>query len=406
MPNQTQNPTLEDIIGYYEPRGLLAHPNLVRNFSEKIKGTPQEIPLEQIKRYISQLLVWPLIEIYHLWNKSSSQPLTMDEKAKIEELRTKYKSLSAGEDAKAVLAHLDVGQYYNIRFLNPFSVSKPELIIIVLSVMCEPLEDHIKKTHLSHAKVVHDAQMGGTIYVTGTSKDKAAQIAIQAQGPLYSFLQRSFICVDKNSNPVLFMDNVEGGIPYFKKLGHWRGLNEALKQQERPNKIHEVYLAMAVAMYMAKQLGIEVIIPRDFELIELSRLLGMREKSIFSYEQGHWKIGLHSKRKNKGVYTHSLYRGTAKNHQGHQLRHLYFSPFPFENPQDMLDEIKRFQQEIMEANFGRRSRLVQGTYEKLNILTSLNDIVQAYPLTPQYIKEDANTLAQSVLGTLSPLMGR
>ena len=404
-------PTLDDIVQHYRTRGLIAHEHVVRELSPKIQKLQAEIPFDEIKKFVALLTVWPLVEIYKITRSSITTDLGRDERAKIEELRSKYKLVSSSEDIQKVLAHLDVLNEFDIQFINPYSYPKNKFLDTVLSVMCEPLQDHIKQTHQSHTKLLHDAQLGGTVYTVG--KDLINKLsnyidsgATGDKQSAYSFLQRSFICVDKDLELVLFMDNVEGGVPYFKSLEHWRGFNEKETERMYPNRIHEIYIALGAAMYLAERLGIPYVVPRDFELVELARFLGMGEKSVFSEKQGHVKIGFHSETPKTGVYTHSLYRNKVKNHTGIQIRQVYLESFPFLSPEAMFDELGNLDSDINASNLHRRKKATPKTYEKLNTLQALNDIIQNHPYTPEYIKEESKNITQSTTQRISPLLSK
>ncbi len=294
---------------------------------------------------------------------------------------------------------------FSIEFLNPYSFSKSYLINTVLSVMCEPLKSHIGQTWESHIKIVHDAQMGGSIYAIGsplrTEPDK--HIRALPGFPLYSFLQRSFVCLNKDHEPVLFMDNIEGGHPYFNNLNHWRGFYEHNKEQCPPNRMYKVFFALGAAIYIAGQLGIKQIVPRDFELVELTKLLGIGEKSVFSKDQGHWKIGLHSEKIKTGVYVHSLYRGGAKNRMGHQIRHPVLERPPYDTPQDFLDQQRDLSHIIKGSNEGRKSKRAPKTNERMNTLEALSKIVQGHPMSSTYLRNAAKSEYESMLSYREPI---
>ena len=357
--NSVTVPPLEEIVDFYEDRGSLAFKDLVRVVAERVKITPIEINPDKIQAYTSQLMVWPLIETYYLWQKSLDKPLAGEELAKLGELGMKQNALAVSDDSKRVMENLDIAGNFQVKFLNPYNHTREEFLSIVLSVMCEPLEKHVRRTRMGRTKILHDAQMGGTIYLTGNDT-KNPKVQYKNGGstgfrtPAYSFLQRSFVCVDRKSQPFLFMDNIEGGAPYFKRLDHWRGMDESLENQIYPNRIHEAFFGLAAAMHMASQLGLSYIVPRDYELIELARLLGVRERRVF-LKDSEWKIGLKSESTYNGVYTHSLYRGIG-NHDGHQLRHPVMDIFPYSDQEHMFTEIKRLEAEIVTENWDRRTK--------------------------------------------------
>ena len=231
--------------------------------------------------------------------------------------------------------------------------------------------------------MLHDAQMGGSIYVVGENMLKP-QSNTYVEGligtPKYSFMCRMFTCVSENKEPVLFMDALESGNPAFNSLNHWRGYDENERFIINPNRINEVYYAVAAAMYVADALDINTVVPRDFELVELSRNLGLTEKRIFSRDQDFLKIGLHSKKKNSGVYTHSLYRKEGKNFDGHQLRFSTLPRFAYDTAGKMIDELEKLSSVIISSNDGRR-KMVSRTLERFDAVLALNNLVQEFALT-------------------------
>jgi len=405
--SQTAVPPLEEILDFYKKKDILAFEDEVRVMAERIRMAPTEIDPSKIQIYASQLMVWPLIETYYLWQKSLDKQLAGEELAKLDELGMKQSALIVSDDSRKLMQNLNVDGNFRIRFLNPYQYSRDEFISIVLSVMCGPLEKHVRRTRMGNTKILHDAQMGGTVYIAGDDL-KNPKVAYQNTGsttlrtPAYSFLQRSFVCIDRKSQPFLFMDNVEGGCPYFRRLDHWRGMDEDSQNQVYPNRIQEAFFGLAAAMNMASQLGLAYVVPRDFELVELARLLGVRERRVF-LKDSEWKIGLKSETPYTGVYTHSLYRGNG-NHDGHQLRHPIMDIFPYSDPEQMIAQIKRLEAEIVTENWDRRTKATPKTFERLKMMSALNDIIQAYPLMPKYIQDSSLTATTNALRVVGPLI--
>lgn len=392
-------PTLEEIIDYYRSRNLLAHEGAVMNIAQKIKTLPVSVPFEEIQKFTALLTIWPLIEIYRLHQKSVTSDLNGNERERLEQLAAKYNSLSQGDDRNQVIDYLLSDKKFPVQFLNPYALSANYILKRVLSVKCDPLEGHLKGTKMSRMKIVHDTEMGGTLYVLGKPKEDGLSEAVQQiridNAALYSFMQRSFICVNKENELVMFMDNMEGGFPFFKDLDHWRGYGEDGRlSSDAVNRIHEVYCAVAAIMYLAERLGIRYVIPRDFELVQLSRQLGLPERKVFSKEQGHWKIGLHSQKRYTGVYVHSLYRGN-KNRDGHQLRHPVLDMFPYTAPQEMLDQLRDISIYIIGSNENRRI-LFPKTKERIATLRALNNLIQDHPLTTPYARTKAQEIVTDI----------
>lgn len=401
-------PSLDEIIQHYQQKGLLAHEEAIRTMSERLRYIPVNVPLEDTMQNVSLLQVWPLIEKYKIFEKSITKDLTREDRDKLEQLDKKYNKLKTSEDIVKVSEHLHE-QRLDIQFINPFIIPKYNAVNNVLStrVGCEPLDEHIKHTHLSKTKIFHDMQMGGSIYVMGKPWDVGQYATfVSADGSKfsnspYSFLQRSFICMNHKSEPIIFMDSIEGGYPYFNHLDDWRGIsntNDIITNKD--NKIHEVYFAIGSIMHIAEKLDIKNIILRDSELTELGRILGVGEITVFSKEQDHWKIGLHSEKSKTGVYTHSLYRGKNKNGEGQQLRHLVLEVFPYKNPDRMLSELADQSRYITESNSGRRNP-VPKTNERMDTLKALNTIISEHPLATPYVREMANVQLQSALYKLN-----
>jgi hypothetical protein len=400
-------PALDEIIDSYDAKELIAFREIAMDMGAKVKETREKIGQADIRHYVSQLMVWPLIETYFLWRKSINKQLASEEVSKIEELRQKQNALGVSDDTQQVARGIGSDEEFSIRFLNPYSLDREEFVRIVLSVKCDPLDVHIKRTTQSLMKIVHDSQMGGTIYIVG--KDlKNPKVEYSDSGSVgntssaYSFLQRSFVCIDKGSKRFLFMDNIEGGCPYFGSLQHWRGWDDKMETRPYRDRVKEVFFAMASAMHMASVLGLDYIVPRDFELVEMARLLGIREKRVF--EKGnHWKVGLHSEKAYTGVYTHSLYRGTSNN-QGHQVRHPVMQLFPFKSPDEMMGEMNRIEAQIVTENWDRKTKMTSKTFERLNMMSALNDVIQAYPLSPQHITEQSGQAYARTLRTINHLL--
>ncbi len=248
-------------------------------------------------------------------------------------------------------------------------------------------------------KILHDAQMGGSIYILGL--DKTVPKVPPAK---FSVFMRAFVCMDREQSPVLFIDAIECGYDFFRDLKHWRGYDEHMEKIVNPSRIHLPYFALAAAMYMAEKLEIGRVIPRDFELGQLARTIGVPERRVFGKDQGHWKIGLHSRKKNSGVYTHSLYRGKT-NGTGHQVRLPVMQRYPYKGESDLAMQLEFRAWEIKEQNRGRR-KLFPRTERRLRALESLYDVFSNNHLTTEATKDRVKSVIADCyksIGRSSPI---
>ncbi len=387
-----QIPTLDELISHYSQKGLFAHPEMVRSIASKIKDIPVEIPTRVLGRNIALLLVWPLIEAYRIAEESIGQDISGKEKETFNDLHAKFEVVKSGSDFQFVLDKVMDDGSCDVTYLNPFTLNSTEFLGTILSGLegCDAMERHIKQTNMSRMKIVHDAKMAGSIYLAG--KDKTIPFLPPVN---YSFLQRAFLCVDKDGGPVIFIDSIEGGDAAYKKLDHWRGAHED-EYRTFANRLHHVYLAVAAAMYMADELDINIIVPRDYELVELSQNLGLRERRIFDKEQKYRKAGLHSSKKFSGVYTHSLYRGTEINHSGNQLRHRALETSPFRKTSEMVARLEDIGLKIIEMNRERTRKIYPRTDQRLDAMNAMHALIENYPLTPQHRIEEARRLVNEV----------
>jgi len=384
-------PDLDEIIEFWSEKDILRHLEYVREYHRKLTDIPSIIPIKEIKKNVELLKLWPLIEIARLHMKSVGRDLNADDRRKLPELATKYINLRESDD----FTHLEtMGRLEGLEFnfLKPQDYTLEEFAKLVTLDICRPLRSHMQNTKMSKTKLYHDTLMGGTVYFVGKygipHRDNLAN--------KFSFMQRSFICVNHNDQPVYFMDNVESGDYSFKKLDQWRRWN--------PNRIEDVFYSIAGAMYLADELDINRIAPRDFELSELARMLGVREKKVFDKEpvkngvkkRSEWKIGLDSKRKHSGVYSHSLYRG-RKNYGGQQIRFQVIRPFPFKDTGKIYDELSRWHRIIMESNRDRR-KLYPKSSERANVMNTLYRILKSHPQTPPYRLEEASNKIKEAYG--------
>ena len=216
--------SIDELITHYDSQGLLAYPDLVQRFGPRVEAIPMKLSLKGIQRNLALLLAWPLVERYQLLAASITRDLNQTEKRKLVELEGKMNDLKESEDIAMMLNVLDVPEQemsLDIKFLNPYNLSIPELARYVFALECVPLKDHERNTTKSHAKVFHDAQMGGSLYIQGFDKQSPP-----VMGFPYSFLERCFVSVDHKGEPFLFIDSIEGGDDFMSRLDHWRGFEE------------------------------------------------------------------------------------------------------------------------------------------------------------------------------------
>jgi len=396
-PNPHKFPSLDKILDYWRAADLLRHEDYVREYNLKLAELPSAIPIKEIKKNVELLKLWPLIEIARLHMKSVGRDLNADDRKKLLELETKYINLTESDDFP-FLKSMDRLEGLEFMFLKPQEYKLEEFAKLVTLDICRPLRSHMQNTKLSKTKLFHDTIMGGTVYFVGKYND----ILRNNLANKFSFMQRSFICVNHNDQPVYFMDNVESGDYSFKRLEQWRHMK--IPDHEDVNRIEDVFYSIAGAMYLADELDINRIAPRDFELSELARMLGVREKKVFDKEpvkkgdkkRSEWKIGLDSKRKNTGVYSHSLYRGT-KNYSGQQTRFQVIRPFAFKDTGKIYDELSRWHNIIISSNQGRR-KLYPKSSERANVLLTLFRILENHPHTPVYRLEEARQKLKEAYG--------
>ena len=396
MDNKTI-PSIDELIDYYSKNSLLAYPEIIKDFSQRLSNLYSKIPTEEIRRNVALLTVWPLVEAYKISEKSIANDIKKEEKEKRESLYSIFDELKNSEDISDVTSKILNGKDWEVNYLNPNFSTETEFLRPILSTakFCEPFKRHIDKTTQSKTKLIHDAAMGGSIYLMG--KDNQIPYINNVN---YSFLMRSFICVKENGHPTIFIDSIEGGEPYFSKLDHWRGFDEEdIKSSQ--NRIHQIYLALGAVRYMADVLDIGTIIPRDFELTELSRNFGVGEKKVFSKEQEHWKIGLHSEKRNSGVYTHTLYRANEKNYEGTQVKFNVLENFTYKNSSDMLKRLRMLGENIINANSSRTRSIAPRTYQKIDALNSMYELIENYPLTTEQRRNDAREMMKSVYASLN-----
>ena len=395
----TSIPSLDEIVSYYSSQGLVAHEETILQMNPLIRQLSSSIPVIDVLQNVALLSVWPLVERSRLLSESITRDLNHDERDRLSSLSKKYQDL---EGSQEFITTLDKGfnsETIKVKYLHPYATPKEQFVSPLLSIMCPPLQKHINITRLSKTKIFHDAQMGGSFYIMGEDKGVS-----RVSGAQYSFYQRSFLCKDKAGENVLLIDNIECGEPYFRTLNHWRGHDEMGNYTPSQNRIHHLHLSLASTMSIASSLGVKTIVPRDFELVELSRSLGLGEKTIFSKDQGHWKVGLHSERSHTGVYTHSLYRGSVRNGEGHQVRHPILTLPDFNNPHELLQRMTKLSADVLVSNYGR-NKIAPRTREKVNTLLAYNALVQHYPLSTRSVQEQANHIMGVTNYTLKNING-
>lgn len=380
-------PTLDEIMAYYQERGLLAHEEVVRDVAPKIEGIGFHLPVDELKRNIALLSVWPLVDMVRLTQQGITRDLKKTEKARFAELMNKYTALHQAGEQGNVLEYGEREEQPRMKFVNP-NLYPPSIFRKVIERMaeqCESWTGHLRRTTRSHMKTLHDAQMGGALYVIEKGES----------GPLlgvpFTLYQRSFVCVNARGEPVLFMDAIqhkEG--PDVARLNNWRGYDKE-GNQVRESSIHQLYAGVAAAVYLAEKLDIRYVVLRDTPLAELARELAIPEKKVFSPETLPWKVGLHSLQRNTGVHVNLLYGSGKDRRQGTQVRYQTLELFPYSTTTAMIQKLEALVGEIVESNRERKSRAPK-TAERLQAATALYNLIDEFPLTPSARKQQAYKL--------------
>jgi|GEM_PF-2123989 len=372
---------LEEVLSHYRQENLLEHEAVVKELAPKIR----DIPEIELRKRVNLLRIWPLVVKYSILDQKIGNQLSRAEEEKLANLDIQMSQLEHSPDMQV----LDNIQYdkLNVRYLNPTKMHPTEIVDMMMSLDCEGLLEHINKTHRGKTKIIQDAEMSGSVYIAGID-----ELAPPLTPVKYSFFERAFVCIEKeNQEPILFIDSLEGGEDYYKKLDHWRGMNEE-GQFTGKNRIHHVYLALAASMYVAEQLGMRYVVPRDFELVDFARSHGMRTRTIFDKEQkDHWKIGIRSSKSRTGIYTHSLYRA-EENNKGHQLDHRILAITPYQTPQNMISRLDSLFEKTTESKISlRRSR---NAHTLGRAILALHQLITNYQETPASRKEYATERAK------------
>lgn len=385
-------PPLEDILRHYQSKDLLAHPDDVRAIAARLHSLGTEFPNEELRRNVALLTVWPLIEAHKIAERSTRELISKQEIETKRALKEKFYKLRESEDRQVIQKKIFDCDEWDVNYLNPYLTTRNEFLRVILSDLnCEPLKAHIKSTNKSRSKIIHDSQMGGSIYLVGQD-----YLLPPRGNASYSFLQRSFICLDKDNKPLLFMDSIEGGEPHFGNIDHWRGFDEKKEKKIQESFIHHLYLALGGAMYVAELLDIETIIPRDFELVDFSRIIGLREKKVFAKEQIPWKIGVRSEKRRTGVYTHSLYRANTHNFDGTQVRHPVLPRPTYRTPADIQAGLERSASEVISLNKTRQKYPLRGTEQRVEAISLLYEIIENHPLCSEQRKKEARNTVLTV----------
>lgn len=391
---QSDLPELEEIIEEYKPKGQLAHENIVHQMAQAVQLIPAELDLHAIRQNTAALAIWPLIEKYATISNPKGHKLSRQENDRIERLDSLFSDSQKQEDIEqvrdTVLLNQNFGREVSVEYLNPYKLPTSHILRRIKTLKCVTFMEHLKRTKWSNMKIIHDSMMGSLFYLmindsTFTQEsftvedfigeEKTKSKSIETYVPDFAAMHKGLICRDKNGKPVYFMDSIEGGGAYMHSLDHWRGKDEQ-KEWTKPQRIQHVYLNMAMAMYMAHKLNIDTIIPRDFELVELNKMHGLKQKMIFDREEPHWKAGLHSRRNHTGIYTHMLFRGKDRR-DGHQVRHYVLQPhiFPYRNSAEIKEQLDSIAGEITSSNATRTQTIAPGSREKLQKFDALYQIM-------------------------------
>ncbi|MDO8642041.1 MAG: hypothetical protein Q7R76_00415 [Candidatus Woesearchaeota archaeon] len=392
-------PTLDEIITYYKTKEpLLAHEEVVRDMAAKIRPLTSEIPEEELKRNIALLTVWPLVEIYRLAQRAITHDLKKNEQENFTRLMDKYHQLVLRGEQNAVLSYSERPEQPKMHFVQPYNFSVPAFgaLLTRMSEPCDTWHDHLRDTTRSHMKALHDAQMGGSLFVIEKEKQRDAMP--------FTLYQRSFICINQNGEPVLFMDGIqhqEG--PDVSRLNHWRGYDKNSGEKVRESSIHEVYASVASALYLAQKLDIRYIVLRDTPLVDFARENGIPERKVFSEDDMPWKIGLHSLEQKTGVHTNLLYGSGKDRRTGVQLRCQTLEQFPYQNPAEMFQKLEALAAEVISTNRDRKKRAPKTT-ERLQAAAALYNLIVDFPLTPSTRRQQAYEALKASYGAVHEML--
>ena len=93
--------SLDSIIDYYNSKGLLAYPDLVKTIAPHIHDLNSSIPVDELKKNYSLLMIWPLVEVFNIRKKGIVQNLNNDDKSNLLRLKEKYLALKSHPDSES-----------------------------------------------------------------------------------------------------------------------------------------------------------------------------------------------------------------------------------------------------------------------------------------------------------------
>jgi len=223
-------PTLDEILAYYREHNLLAHADVVADIAGKLHPLASKIPEEDLHRNMAFLTVWPLVELYKLTARAVTSDLKSAEWNNIPRLNKKYHALMDKDERSDILGYACRPEMPQMHFVNPYTSPLPAFTSLVqtMAEQCETWKCHLRDTRRSHMKAIHDAQMGGTILLIEKEREGARK-----NSP-FTFYQRSFICVNEQDEPVIFMDALQHcDGPDVSRIDHWRGLDREGNQVQK-----------------------------------------------------------------------------------------------------------------------------------------------------------------------------
>ena len=230
---------------------------------ERMKGLPEDIPINELRREIGYLRAYPLLMEAHIRSKNGN--LNSEDLRKLEELQRKVREVPGY--LRDMLSP-DLDDNYVV------SIFKPETgkalctrVQAVNTCWSEGIHGYEGKSRV----LVSDIETGGSVVIFGEREYSAWNDP--------RVFSRANVCIEANringngqyhtGEPLLFIDTAEMGRVNVNRLWQWG------------NRGHELVRVIAGHMYVARQLGFNTVALGEIEVYELGRRLGARTRKLF-----------------------------------------------------------------------------------------------------------------------------
>ncbi len=301
---------VDNLLLDYMSKGMLQHPDLLKQVQRSLKRLPSELPLHKLGEGFTYFRVLPLLgQLEILLHKIEHGTISKEQEKRAIKLERLYQDLFSKKPNQQIMAT---------------DLENPERRVFLFNPRKEPIQDleftliqngacYLDKRKLPELvrTFYDDSLFGGSFIVTVEKRNrenlrrKLGRIdwkSDKKSNPVLT-VAKYFLCVDKNGEPTLAVDMYSHGDYVSRGLSDWQS----------SGKIDLFAYGPASLLYLAKSLGIKRIAFCDLEMEEFGKLCGIQTKSVFKIRSESKNSAKYDERKagiitvpnnSKGVWNH------------------------------------------------------------------------------------------------------